>query len=479
MKSRRQIAFLLIFLALAAFSGYQTSFAQNYPVGGNHGYSQPNPVNATTAPYQQQQPVTGYANPTGNPAGTPTGTVPPNDNYMIDRPLGAVQNGVAPNGVQPDNPPMPQNARPIVPPPEGYSPPPEEVEYINVFLADWSRQSKTIEALDYEFTCRQYSNLGNSETYGRVKFRAPDKGLIEIDRELINGKISNETSKKMRIVCTGEAVYQFDYIDKKLTEFVIPQEQRGQGVLDSPLMILVGANPQELQERFYLMALKPWSNNVANCYCFKAWPKWPEDLKEFKAVQLAIDKQTFHAKELLVFDSGGDGGKAYEITKTQRNFVEKLTPGMLAKDDFDRNQILKSMPRGWMFETKNDFLPEASGRQYAQQPNPAPAQPYPQYTGPANVPNNAGGGFPAVQPNVMPQNQPNPNQTQLSQNGVPVANNYTQQGHQAPLHGQTGYAVAPQYTAPQTGNSYGANPQSNQYMAMPPQGSGVSQSVIR
>ena len=478
MKSCRRISNLLIVLALAAVFGYQiNSFAQNYPVNGNPGYPQANPPAASPVPYQQ--PVGGYVAPTNTqpavpmsvpmtaPMAAPTtmptggapmiaqgGTAPPN-NYMIDRPLGTMPNGAVPPGNQTAM--QPQNVRPILPPPweKEHAPTQEELKYIDQFLTHWGQQSQSIEALDYAFTCRQGSNsFGNSETYGRVKFRAPNKGMIEIDSELINGKKSNETLKKMKVVCTGEAVYQFDYTGKKLTEFVIPKEQQGKGVMDSPLMILVGVNPQELQERFYLKAVNPWWDVVANCYCFQAWPKWTEDVKEFKTVKLAIDKNTFHAKELIVFDPSGDGGKAYEITSTQKNIRERITPGILAKDEFARNDILKSMPRDWTFETKNDFIPEAtSGQQYVQQPNPATAQPYPQYGNPANVPNN-----PPVQPNMMPPQNPSPNQTQLSYNGTPVVNyaqpntpiaqNPYQQG-QTPTT-STGN-VAPQYTFPSPG----------------------------
>jgi len=464
MKSCRRITNLLIVLALAAAFGYQiNSFAQGYPANGNPGYSQVNPPAASLVPYQQ--PAGGYASPTNTqpavpmsapmttpmaaPATMPTGGAPQN-NYMIDRPLGAVPNGAVPPGNQTAMPP--QNVRPIIPPPweKEYAPTQEELDYIDRFLTNWGQQSKSIEALDYTFTCRQSSNLGNSETYGQVKFRAPNQGMIEIDSELINGKKNNETLKKMKVVCTGEAVYQFDYTGKKLTEFVIPKEQQGKGVMDSPLMILVGVNPQELQERFYLRAVNPWWDVVANCYCFQAWPKWPEDIKEFKTVKLAIDKNTFHAKELVVFDPSGDGGKAYEITSTQKNIRERITTGILAKDEFARNDILKSMPRDWTFETKNDFIPEATGgQQYVQQPNPAMAQPYPQYGNPVNVPNN-----PPVQPNMMPPQNPSPNPTQLSYNGTPVVNyaqpntpvaqNPYQQG-QAP----TGIGnVVPQYIPP-------------------------------
>ena len=315
-------------------------------------------------------PVTGV--PTGpSPATGPvtTGTTP--QNYMIPQPLGAMPNEPQ-QGTVPGNPPPAPNSRPMMPPPDGYNPSKEELEFINRFLAAWHEQSKNIEALDYDFTCWDYRGEELlSETYGRVKFRAPDQGLIEIDREKIGGEISGETNKKQKFICTGDAVYVYDFADKKLTEFIIPAEDHGKGVMDSPLMILVGANPRELQERFYLLVLKTPAS-MPNCIHLQAWPKWVEDAREFKCVNVAIDRQTFHANALLLYDANGEGRKAYQITQTSNKRFQFPDPlNLINKDEFDRNKIVGTKPKDWVFETKTDFLPEASGQQLAQQPNPA------------------------------------------------------------------------------------------------------------
>ena len=505
----RQKAFLPILIAVAAVFGYQVNgFSQISPNYGNTGFSSNNPNSSFSAPLQPtgtpipQNAVSpgGYGVPANVPgqtyiAANPTGpvaqpqpqvqNVQPQQNYMINRPLGAVSNTPVQDGTQPpmtqpgqtpnNQPLVVQNGRQIVPPPKGYSPPPEELAYISDFLSKWQEQSKNIEVINYDFTRLKRTAHGLTEAYGRVKYQAPDKGLFEIHSALIDNKKVTETGDKERYVCTGDAVYQFDFAEKRLTEFLIPQEQRGKGTLDSPLMVLVGANPQELQNRFYLIALNPWSNEVANCYCFRAWPKWPED-RDFTSVELAIDNKSFHAKELRVFKPGGTDYEVYKITKTEKNLFGQIGQ-IFAKDDFDRGTIVKSKPRDWAFETKTDFLPEASGQQYAQQPNPAAARPNPQYGHAVNnVPNNptvpgSGMSVPVVQPQPQPNIPQNvsPNQTQLSQNGTYVANSGATNGYQ--------YGTPQPYqTAPASNNSV---PQPNQYMAMPPQNNTLSPSTIR
>jgi TIGR03009 family protein len=448
------------------------SFAQNtYPSGGS-GVVQPGATGVYNPSRQQppavyQPPTTGvptggYPNtspPTtpGMPATGPavTGTTP-QTNHMMDRPLGTMPNGPQPGyptGNPTGNPPQTQNTRQILPPPAWLQITKEKQEYIDRFLAAWHEQSKNIEALDYEFTRREYTSFGVSECYGRVKFRAPDKGLIEIDSELINGKKISETNKKMKVICTGEAVYEFNFADKKLTEFIIPAEQRGKGVMDSPLMILVGANPRELQERFYLDVFPPPSS-LANCVCLQAWPKWLEDSKEFKYVTLAIDRQTLQAKMLLLFEPGSEDYKGFEITEMKQTFWDKLRGPFSPKkdDEFERKNILAVMPRGWAFETKNDFLPEASGQQRIAQQQPYP----PVNAAPAPVSPHYGN-----QP-TMPFNNPVNN----------TINNTV-----APGTGATGYTggVMPQHGIP---NNNQPRP-TNQHIAMPPQGIAGSQSVMR
>jgi len=434
-------------------------------------------------------PTTGYpatTAPTG-PTAT-TGTSPQSSgNYMIHRPLGAVQ-----NGPQPGNPPfqpMPmQNGRVIVPPPKSfqdYPPTREEIVFINGFLSKWQEQSKEIEALDYEFTCQEHSALGTPVTLGRVKFRAPDKGLIEIDKELRNGIPSTETNRKKKIICTGTAIYEFNYTEKKLTEFVIPEEDRGKGIMDSPLMALMGAKPGELHERFYLRVLNP--EGMAGYVCLQAWPKWEDDARDFKYANVAIDGQSYHAKLLAVYDPASDKDwKGYEITKVNKStWSERLNgklPFMVSKDEFDRAAILRSKPGDWMFETKTDFLPESSARQITGPPNGSPNF----IPGPMSSP---------VTPQYGNMLNPSPNTVPMQPNMTGTNTPVTQGNYPlAPPLGTVPLGTVPQGTMPQgtmpAGQVYSPGlsqtnvPQTypqppNSYMARPPQGNTAPSTTIR
>lgn len=476
-----------VLLTLAMLTWHQVNvFGQVAYPGNTPGISQPGTPGASHPQNRQQQPVPGF--PTGGFANTVPGTgttatgapttgpatagTPP-QNYMIDRPLGVMS-----NGTQPGNPPQGTTGRIIAPPPTGYNPGKEELDYIAKFLAAWHEKSKEIEALDYDFTCREYSSFGESETYGRVKFRAPDKGLIEIDSELLNGKRSYETNKKMKFICTGEAVYEFNFAEKKLTEFIIPAEDRGKGVMDSPLMILVGANPRELQDRFYLLVLGT-PPSMPNCIHLQAWPKWVEDAKEFKCVNVAIDRQTFHAKALLVYDANGEGRKGYDITNIRnKKFLEKVLPdqiNLFSKDEFDRNNIVGSRPKGWDYDTKTDFLPEASNPQFARQPSldvratPAPVSP--QYGTLPNAPISQGSQGPVTQGPLGNYPAPVP-AMQQPQGSTQGPANYS--GTPQPQ-----FNTSPNNVSPGTNPNNATQRQNNSYMAMPPQNNGTSQTIIR
>ena len=150
----------------------------------------------------------------------------------------------------------------------------------------------------------------------------------------------------------------------------------------------------------------------------------------------------------------------YEITKTTTNIFGKIANIMTSKDDFDRNRIVSSIPKDWAYETKTDYLPDASNRQIAQ-PNPSvratPAPVTPQYGTPANMPMS-----PITQGPV----------TQQPRGSVP--------GH-ANVNG----VPQPQINTPPNNISPGTNPNTTTqrpntpYMAMPPQGNNQSQTIIR
>ena len=129
--------------------------------------------------------------------------------------------------------------------------------------------------------------------------------------------------------------------------------------------------------------------------------------------------------------------------------------GARPQDEFDHNVIVSSKPKDWTFETKNDFLPEASGQRMAQaqQPYPSiPATPAPVSPYYGNSPN-------------MPGNNPI-NNTAAPGTGAPGQPGIAPQGM---LPTQTTGMGIPQ-------NSVNPNnpPRQNNQMAMPPQGNAGS-----
>ncbi|MDR1491880.1 MAG: hypothetical protein LBT05_04050 [Planctomycetaceae bacterium] len=438
----------------------------------NQGYATPYPqIGSNGTPNAVNVPNGNNNFPNGNfPNGqnVPTGNPADRANYMIEHPLGAPLNGnhstINPSlGAAPN---IPQ----IIPPPKDYTLTPQDQQNIERFLAAWQEKSKTITALDYDFLCYEYNSFSKKNektgqliavhtTYGNVKYRAPDKGIIETIGEYdANGNKIAETNLKSKFVCTGTSVYQFDHAAKKLTEFTIPKEQQGKGVLDSPLMVLVGANPIDLQGRFYLKIL-PRLENMKNCVRFQAWPKLPDDAKEFNSVVVVIDDATFDARGLQLFNIDGTSCKNYIITNTKKSIPGKIGEFLTSnKDDFERETILKSKPKDWIYTRENPIDAAASNSQLSRQPNPivpyrapdtTPAQPNPPYASP-------------VPPQTQHLAQPNgfaPATTgiasvpgQYLQDAVPSAarneNNFPQtplnNNPQAPLNSPQGYYQPPQ-----------------------------------
>ncbi|MCL2348684.1 MAG: hypothetical protein FWC50_10545, partial [Planctomycetaceae bacterium] len=404
------------FLPLILFSGIvATALAQNGGIPGN-----PNP--AGTYPQTQYQspnpqPVTQYAQPQQIPQQQwPNRTQPPVNSgppLVPAQPLGATPASMSAQ----QTPPSPAAPFTLTP---------QEQAYLNQFLAVWQQKSNEIQSLDCEFVCRVYNGAFSADgtvtnaTYGRAKYIAPDKGMIATDGEyVVNAQgvvttVKNEKSElRSKFICDGKSVFHFDYADKKLLEFPIPPEQRGQGLLDSPLMTVVGANPEKLQNRFYLRLVQP-PENLKDCYVIEAWPKWMDDAKEFQYVQVVLDRSTFKPKGLVRSETDGQSRASYYITNVKPNIIDRWFG---EKDEFARNNILKSKPGDMTYELRNDPVPTTVRSQVPNAnlvhriPQPVPAQPQPNYAQPApnNMPPYTPGMTPNPTPNVAAPNiQPQP-----------------------------------------------------------------------
>ena len=58
-------------------------------------------------------------------------------------------------------------------------------------------------------------------------------------------------------LCDGKSIYQFDYTQKLVTEYVMPPEMQGKGIGDGPLPFVFGVEAQKLKQRYFMRIITP------------------------------------------------------------------------------------------------------------------------------------------------------------------------------------------------------------------------------
>lgn len=361
-----------------AFSQTYSNPPTGYPAsspgvpGTNTQYTAP----TTTVPVQQQnQQQPGYAvtSPQPQAGQLPAGQQPypytppsapqsnpnPGSQVIPARPVGEVP-GVAPQQTGPAQPVQNQSLQ------APFQLTPLEQQQLEHFLANWERKCQTVKVMECEFEKWEYDSaiVGDMSkpvyiTYGVAKYEVPDRGLFWEQGEIVNGNKYVKGQRESKVVCDGKSFYYFNYPVKdvkgtivtpgEVVEFPIPNDIRQSRKLESPIMFVVGAKPQELKDRFFLR-LSPHPN--PDMIVLEAHPKWQDDAKEFRLVQIIVYAKNYDPYGMKQYHVTGTGATTFVIRKSEINpkdsFIQKL-PGMLGGigggNEFDN--VLRTVPSGW------------------------------------------------------------------------------------------------------------------------------------
>ena len=268
---------------------YQPSTAQVGPATtGNPATGAP--ATGQYQPQQPDQPVGPPPYPTidrRDPAPAAYGTQPPDNRTAYP------QDPRAPGpGVQ--GPPVvgpPAVGQPILGPALRPAPPrvpfvlsPPEAAALENLLRDWEKRNKEIHFLESKFYRWKYDAVfGNGNQppapdEGTLKFAAPDKGLMLIE--------AKDPKQSEQWLCDGKSIYQFNYAETLVTEFVMPPELQGKGIGDGPLPFVFGIEAQKLKDRYFMRIITP--RDVQNEVWLEAYPRFQQQAAEFSRVQVIL-----------------------------------------------------------------------------------------------------------------------------------------------------------------------------------------------
>lgn len=300
------------------------------------------------------------------------------------------QPGVAPQAPLAGPPgalaPVPQPAAPQPLATAPFQLSPQDEASLDRLLTDWQNMSGNVKTFEARFDRFDWNAVfGNAGAptkivQGSLKYSAPDKGFYELD------------DKSEKWICTGDAVFEFRAVDKKVREHRLPPNLRGQAISDGPMPFVFGVQAAKMKARYWLRINTP-QNSESNQVWLEAYPRHAQDAANFLKVDiiLAFEHKNGTVTKLEpyainIVDPNGKDRKAYRFTEMKAN-------GTLANlQEFFRIFVTPSVPFGWQHELVDD------GAQ-AGPPNAQPTQPLQPTPGGAPLPPQGGIGS-APQPTV-------------------------------------------------------------------------------
>ncbi len=196
----------------------------------------------------------------------------------------------------------------------------EEAKYLDQFLDYWQSSSQSVKQyvcdfrrFSYDSGTVNYRDPGTNQlaaaevATGQIRYAEPDKGFYETiqkwtfkapplqpggeaEYEELNKEISQE-----KWICTGRAIFEFNFAQKILYESEIPAEMQGERIIDSPLPFLFGAKKDQILDRYWVRVVPQSSPDE---YWLEAYPKRVEDARMYSKIEVILAKADFLPKAI-------------------------------------------------------------------------------------------------------------------------------------------------------------------------------------
>jgi len=193
---------------------------------------------------------------------------------------------------------------------------PQQQSDLDAVLTDWEKQNAQISRfecsvmrLEYDATFGGPDQL-KTESYGELKYAAPDKGLFKITRMFVWGRDpktnqwqKNKAEPEEYWTCDGKSTFQVDSKQKLVIETPIPPEMQGKAISDGPLPFVFGAKADVLKNRYFMRITTP-PNVAKDQIWLEAFPKWQKDAANFAWVELILAKSSKVPYAIQIYSPG-------------------------------------------------------------------------------------------------------------------------------------------------------------------------------
>lgn len=205
-----------------------------------------------------------------------------------------------------------------------------EQQFVDQFLQMWENESQTVKTFDCRFNRWEYdpvfgpANDPAVKSKGQLSYSKPDKGsfkITEIERFVKKDEASPGTYEVQKNevgehwVCDGKAIFEYKHDKKQLVVQALPEEMRGQAIVDGPLPFLFGAEADKLKARYWIRILKSKPETI----WLEAYPRTQADAANYHHVDVMLDRKTMMPSAIQMHMPNGRNRSVYMFEQPTKN----------------------------------------------------------------------------------------------------------------------------------------------------------------
>ncbi|MBN1396127.1 MAG: hypothetical protein JW959_13980 [Pirellulales bacterium] len=214
-------------------------------------------------------------------------------------------------------------ARPPQPSPAPFALTPQQEAHVDRVLNLWEQRNRKIKTFDCRFKRWIYDAIFSPPRpnqplqpkqveAGIIKFAAPDRGLFRVETTEKDGRETPIEEHRMEYwLCDGEAVYEFDAVNRTVNEHKLPVEMRGKAIADGPLPFLFGAEAETLKKRYFIRIITP--PDAQEQIWLEAYPRSRQEAANFHHAHFIITTDGMTPFALRIVEPNGKDYRVYQF----------------------------------------------------------------------------------------------------------------------------------------------------------------------
>lgn len=225
------------------------------------------------------------------------------------------------------------------------APPDPRIAQLDKILVDWHKKSVQIKRLEGEHVRIIYNYVFGvaKRAEGKFYYEAPDKGRIDLVPDKKGQgekfpKINPSTNKKVNLtaqpdqperwICDGKQVLVIDEVQKTAQQYPLPEEARGNNIMDGPLPFLFGMPPEKAKQRYRMELLQANAKDID----IIVYPRWKQDLANYKWARIRIERETMLPMAVQMLDPAGSRETVYTFPRVAKNPKKGWLPNFIWKE---------------------------------------------------------------------------------------------------------------------------------------------------